>query len=153
MKLVILSLIALLLASCISPSQSIQAVEGDLILTLEVNGIVERRGVIRVALYNSKSGWLDIEQSVRARLQIVQSENETISFYGIPKGEYALAVFHDLNSNNKMDKRWFIIPAEPFGFSNNTVGKTSLGPPSYEKASFYLDKDTTVGVELVSIFN
>ena len=141
------------LVGCVSQSQPVVAIEGDFVLTLEIDGISERRGVIRAALYNRKSGWLDIEQSVRARLQIVQGQIETLSFYGIPEGEYAVAVFHDVNSNNKMDRRWFVVPGEPFGFSNNTAKKTSVGPPSYEKARFYLDEDKVILIQLVSVFN
>jgi uncharacterized protein (DUF2141 family) len=53
--------------------------------------------------------------------------------YSLPKGEYALASFHDKNSNFKMDK-FMGIPSEPTAFSNGA--KATFGPPKFEKTMF-----------------
>ncbi|MCP4022677.1 MAG: DUF2141 domain-containing protein, partial [Desulfobacteraceae bacterium] len=59
----------------------------------------------------------------------------------LPYGEYAVQVFHDENSNTKLDKRIFGIPIERYGFSNNASGK--FGPPEYEEVSFTVDSFQT----------
>ncbi|MBK6978861.1 MAG: DUF2141 domain-containing protein [Cytophagaceae bacterium] len=37
----------------------------------------------------------------------------------LPQGDYAIAVYHDLNGNFNLDKNVFGYPSEPFGFSKN----------------------------------
>jgi len=49
-----------------------------------------------------------------------------ISFSGIAKGTYAVALVHDYNANNKMDMAIFL-PKEGFGFSRNPA--IVAGPP------------------------
>jgi uncharacterized protein (DUF2141 family) len=60
-------------------------------------------------------------------------------------GEYAVATSQDLNGNGRLD-RPFLVPPEPFGFSNGT-GRRS--PPSFEAAKVSILKPaTTVVVHL-----
>jgi len=47
----------------------------------------------------------------------------------------AIKLFHDENSNQKLDIGW-TGPEERYGFSNSARGL--MGPPDYEKARFQL---------------
>ncbi|MFK8017932.1 MAG: DUF2141 domain-containing protein [Gammaproteobacteria bacterium] len=141
------------LTACATHPTPVTPVEGDYTLTLQIKGITAPEGVIRAALYNDKSRWLDVTQSVRGRLHIVQSHSETLSFYGLPEGEYAVAVFQDINANNKMDKRWLLVPSEPFGFSIPSTNTPARGRPNYEQAKFVLHGDTTIAIQLSTIFS
>ena len=67
---------------------------------------------------------------------IVDEGIEELEFWGLPPGEYGIAVYHDLNANNVMDKRFLVIPSEAYGFSNNARGPFGLGRPGFEKAKF-----------------
>ncbi len=58
----------------------------------------------------------------------------------LPPGEYAIAVFHDENLNNKLDRHALGYPLEAYGFSNNARGK--FGPPKYDAATFQLGEET-----------
>jgi uncharacterized protein (DUF2141 family) len=49
----------------------------------------------------------------------------------VKPGSYAVAVFHDLNSNARLDRSFIGLPAEPYGFSND-VGRR--GPPNFDRA-------------------
>ena len=42
-----------------------------------------------------------------------------LSWSDIPFGEYAIAIYQDLNNNGVLDKNVFGYPSEPFGFSKN----------------------------------
>ena len=53
-------------------------------------------------------------------------------------GTYAIAVVHDENGNNKLDKAIFL-PKEGFGFSRNPT--ITVGPPSFKSASFAVAGD------------
>jgi uncharacterized protein (DUF2141 family) len=60
--------------------------------------------------------------------------------------EYALAIYHDLNENGKMDAGIFGIPTEKYGFSNNAKGH--MGPPSYHKSRIELTDSVIVRINL-----
>jgi len=52
----------------------------------------------------------------------------------VPPGHYASQVFHDRNSNGKIDRGLFGIPKEPVGFSNDAP--THMAPPKWDAAVF-----------------
>ena len=57
----------------------------------------------------------------------------------IPEGEYAIAVFHDENTNGKLDTNFLGIPKEQYGFSNHAKGQ--MKPPKFEDAKFKLTNE------------
>jgi uncharacterized protein (DUF2141 family) len=90
--------------------------------TLHVNAthVTTHKGQLLVAIYNSEDTFLDISKAVRLQtLPINDQSNYKISFEGLPKGEYAVSMAHDVNGNGKLDLNVFGIPSEPYGFSNN----------------------------------
>jgi len=76
----------------------------------------------------------------------VTGEEAVAAFQDIPAGTYAIAVFHDTNSNTKLDKNFFGIPKEGYAFSNNVFG--TFGPPDFDDASFELDGNKTVKIKM-----
>lgn len=60
-----------------------------------------------------------------------------MEFSDLPFGEYAVAVMHDMNDNNKMDFHFYGAPKEGYGASNDASG--TFGPPSFEEARFKLE--------------
>jgi uncharacterized protein (DUF2141 family) len=70
----------------------------------------------------------------------------TYTFHDLPPGEYALAVYQDMNSNGRINKNLLGIPTEPYGFSNDI--KPRLSAPSFEKTRFTLAADTTISITL-----
>lgn len=56
----------------------------------------------------------------------------------LPSGEYAVTLFHDVNGNHMLDKNFFGIPTEPYGFSNNA--RSRFGPPKFDAAKFVLNQ-------------
>ena len=64
----------------------------------------------------------------------------------IPPGSYAVAVYHDINRNGRLDTIPPGIPTEPYGFSND-VGR--LAPPSFQGALLRISEGTsTVAVRV-----
>lgn len=56
---------------------------------------------------------------------------------GLDPGIYGVAVFQDLNGNEKLDRNLFGAPTEPFGFSNNPVIRFSA--PEFAAFQFEFD--------------
>ncbi len=88
-----------------------------------------------ISLFKEGEGFPDKPEKAfqKAKLEI-KNKTATILFTGMPAGEYAIAMMHDENDDQKLNKNFFGIPKEGYGFSNNAMG--TFGPPSYNKASF-----------------
>jgi len=70
-------------------------------LTVHIQGIEQDKGKVFVALFNSQETWL--KQSFKSLEQDVTGATCTVTFTDLPKGEYAIAIFHDENGNGKWD--------------------------------------------------
>jgi len=49
-------------------------------------------------------------------------------------GTYAIALLHDENENDRIDRLLGLVPREGFGFSRDA--RVSFGPPHFEDAAF-----------------
>jgi len=115
-------------------------------LEVHVAGVESSAGVIQVALFNSDSGFLKSDGAYRLSSVKAQTGTTRVVMENLPAGPYALAVFHDLNSNEKLDTNWIGIPKEPMGFSNSRV--KAFGPPGFEECRLELAKDMAITVQL-----
>ena len=106
---------------------------GKATLILTVTGLHSEKGQVRIAVFNSSEKWLG-EQPVYSSTIKVDGQSVTWKINDVPYGDYGVAVFHDENSNGKMDKNIVGMPLEPYGFSNNV--RITFGPPKWEKAKF-----------------
>lgn len=71
-----------------------------------------------------------------------------IVFDKLPAGTYAVSLYHDANSNKKLDTNFFGLPTEAYGFGNNARG--IFGPPSFKNSSIEIEpgKITEVAIEV-----
>jgi len=105
-------------------------------IKVRVIGIEEIRGNISIGLFNDSEGFPKRdENSIGIMLEITDSLVEH-TFDHLSDGEYALAIYHDENSNGELDKNFLGIPSEDYVFSNYATG--SFGPPSFEDSKFML---------------
>lgn len=103
-------------------------------LTIQIDEVKSANGSLKVALYGSAGDFLKKPlQSLSAKA--VPGSN-TLVIKDLPDGEYAFAVFHDVNANNAMDRNMMGIPTEDYAFSNNALGR--MGPPAFEAARITL---------------
>jgi len=105
-------------------------------IKVEISGIKNIKGQIGFALYDSESSFLKKEQTYCGDFIKVNDKNLNYTFVDIPLGEYALAIFHDVNSNKKLDRNFLGMPTELYAFSNNVYG--FMSPPSFKDAKFNL---------------
>jgi uncharacterized protein (DUF2141 family) len=103
-------------------------------LTIHVDDVKAAGGRIEVAVYNSAGAFL--KTATGAAGTAASADANTVVVKDLPAGDYAFAVFHDANSNGKLDKNLLGIPTEDYAFSNNALGR--MGPPSFEQARFTL---------------
>ena len=103
-------------------------------LTIHIDDVKAAGGSIMVAVYGSEGTFLKKPDNATGAPATAGATK--VVFKDLPEGTYAFAVFHDANSNGKMDKNLVGIPTEDYAFSNNAMGK--MGPPSFDDAKFAL---------------
>lgn len=101
-------------------------------LQIRVTGLESGKGVVRYAIFD------DAKDFPRRKGRIARGEVEataqgvTIVVRDLKPGDYAVAVFHDVNRNDEFDQGLFGIPLESYGFSNNATGYFSA--PNFDEA-------------------
>ena len=105
------------------------------VIHVEVVGLHSDKGQVLCALYSSRDGFPKQSERALARVTSDIAQKQAVcEFSGIAPGTYALSVFHDENSNGKLDTKFMGIPREGVGASNNAKGH--FGPPKFEAAAF-----------------
>lgn len=107
-------------------------------LSLDVTKLRSTRGMIRVCLTAIPANFPSCTDDAKAVTRSIPATTHDISFDGLPRGDYAIAVIHDENGNGKLDT-FAGIPREGFGFSRNPV--ITFGPPSFKAARFTVSGD------------
>ena len=105
-------------------------------ITVEVAGLRNGRGDVKMALFQTQFGFPDKSEKAFRRLIVKIPEKGKVlgEFADVPPGEYGLGVIHDENQNGRVDANFFGLPTEGVGFSNNAMGR--FGPPPFEDARF-----------------
>ena len=121
-------------------------------LTVEVTNI-EKAGEMHLAIYDNADVFEnDNGEKGGAANGIIEGVIEDVKTgaatyqFTLPAGTYAIGIFVDANYNNEMDRNFFGVPKEQYGFSNNAKG--SFGPPSFKDASFTITGDLSLRIDL-----
>jgi len=115
---------------------------------VEIANLKNDKGTIKLTLFNSVDGFpQDAKKAYRTASVTIKDRKAIVDFLNLPYGEYAVALLHDENNNNKMDFHFYGMPKEGYGASNDAKGV--FGPPKFEDAKFKLeaaDKTITIHV-------
>ena len=119
------------------------------VLTVEVTGMESNKGVVRIALYNSKEVYenTDVRKprppgpfpAYKGGITKIVNHIAKWSFREVPYGEYVIATYHDQNNNDILDSNFLGIPEEAFGFSNDARG--IVGALDYDEAKFMFSRN------------
>ena len=109
-----------------------------------VSNIEEKKGTIHYGVYNNPKLFPDESGKFLGGFEEVSKVIEDgLLIEDLEESNYAIAIFHDKNSNDKFDT-FFSIPKEKFGFSKNA--RVFLGPPKFEDASFFVGHNSIVEI-------
>lgn len=114
-------------------------------LIVEINNLETAEGIMRLAVYDqhnflSKTDYVLTHSVAVEQLGTVSIEIE------LPHGEFALSVYQDINGDGILNTNFFGIPSEPYGFSNNGVGK--FGPPEFSEVKFNSSDQRRLSIDL-----
>lgn len=115
-------------------------------LAVTVTGIKNAKGVIRLALCPPDAGFPDCKTKVvRTASLPISGGTASVTLTGLVPGRYAVSVFHDANSNNKLDT-FAGIPKEGYGFSRNPGFKPRA--PKFSEAEVQVQGTSTAAIKL-----
>lgn len=124
-------------------------------LTVVVDGLQTADGRVCIKIFANGQGFPNGEEGVVRRecLAIAPPAPDqigvpfTATFTDLPAGSYAIALYHDLNGDQQLNRGPFGIPSEGYGFSNNPASRT--GPPNFGEASvLVVGSNTTIQIQL-----
>lgn len=138
------SAISTVVGAIILASTSLTAQADNLSIT--ISNIAAAKGELMIQVVAGESGFKEEEPPVASFILPAAEGSVTISTDALGAGEYGIRMFHDKNSNGKMDSNMVGIPKEPYGFSNSAKG--SFGPPKWAAVKFTIDGDTEQTIDL-----
>ncbi|MEM9398586.1 MAG: DUF2141 domain-containing protein [Verrucomicrobiota bacterium] len=138
MSVLIISLCLVELAQAVAEQQEAPTITNYGALLVTVESARNDKGHVGLIMFNKEDGFpTKAEQSVIKTPMTLKNGKSQVMLKNLPYGEYAIAIVHDENKNEKLDLNWYGIPKEGYGASNNI--KTKFGPPRYKDAVFLLD--------------
>jgi uncharacterized protein (DUF2141 family) len=118
----------------ISSAALAQAPQGNQI-HVEIAGLRNDSGQVLCSLFSSAGDFpKKTEKAIDHSASVITDRHAVCEFSGVAPGTYAISVFHDENSNGKLDTNFMGIPREGVGASNGAKGH--LGPPKFDAAAF-----------------
>ena len=103
--------------------------------------VVQEGGKVKIGIYGPK-GFPVVGKEIHGINLEVKGTSAEYVFKNIPVGNYAIAVFQDVNNDGKLNKNLFGAPSEPYGFSENQYG--IFGPPDFEDVSFHIKENKSI---------
>jgi uncharacterized protein (DUF2141 family) len=114
--------------------------------SLKVNFSTEgKKGILYVGVYDGKKNFMK-KKIKKLKLDMSGGENSIVVIDNLIIGkEYAITSFLDENANGTLDKNFFGVPTESYGFSNNVKG--TFGPPSFDEVKLViLTKNNSINI-------
>ncbi len=115
-------------------------------IRVTVNG-VGSGGILSVEIYHDPDHFL-YKKGRTKRIRIPATEDQHKVCFNLEKqGTYAVASYHDKDGNRKLNKKWNMMPEEPFGLSNNP--EPQFGFPKFSDSAFTTeDKGADITIDL-----
>jgi uncharacterized protein (DUF2141 family) len=139
-------ILGIILFSCFSGISQTQVKRGN--LKVVVNNIEGKSGQVGFYLFNSADAFPNhTEKALLSGFVKTAGTSVEYTFTNIAAGTYAVYVFHDEDSDKKLDTNFIGMPKEGVGVSNNAKGH--FGPPKYNDAKFEFNKaEQTITITL-----
>jgi len=112
------------------------------VFTLNLTGVKSPTAKIRIGFYKPTDKFPEVgKASIIKIMNPEKAGSISLNFTDIPAGHYALAMYQDMNGDEKLNKNFIGYPKEPFGFSRNF--KPKLSAPKFEDCEIIFDETHT----------
>ena len=112
-----------------------------------IENINSIEGYIKIGIFDKEEFFLKKGKAFKKYSIKVTKNSETIVIDNLPKGNYAISLYHDKNSDGICNLNILGIPKEPYGFSNNF--KPRFTAPDFNDCKFELLKDLSIAIKLI----
>ena len=117
-------------------------------LEIDISNIKNLKGSVAIGIFNSENGFLIKGKEYKTMTIKVNGSTVHCEFKDLPDGKYAVAVYHDENSDQKFNTNLLGLPKEAYGFSNNF--KPVISIPKFSDTEFSLDADKKITIKLIN---
>ncbi|WP_297337647.1 DUF2141 domain-containing protein [Algoriphagus sp.] len=116
-------------------------------INLTIHRIDSNQGLIRILVFSSSEGFPEDPNQAITSLSIpIKNGKASTQIKDLPKGKYAISVFHDQDENGELKKNSLGFPKEKYGFSNNPTNKFSI--PEFERCAVSISGDQVKKVDI-----
>lgn len=116
-------------------------------LIVNITDLKNHDGKVEIGLYSDNGTFPTPKKQYRMARVSIQANSAKYTFYNLPTGKYALAIYHDENDDKKCNKNILGIPTEAFCFSRNF--RPFLSAPKFKDCSINLNGDRAISVKMV----
>lgn len=113
-------------------------------LKVKIDGLKKNKGELFIGLYNNERTFKNTDSVFVKQIVPVDTLSMELLMTDLPEGIYALTLFHDENSNGKLDKNFLGAPKEKYGFSNNP--RIVFKAPDFDKCAFEVKGETEIHI-------
>ena len=117
-------------------------------LIIKISNIEKIKGEIKIGVFNSDASFLKDGAALKNYSVKVEKNTAILTIKNLPKGEYAVSMYHDENSDNECNKNLIGIPKEAYGFSNNI--KPKMSAPKYKDCKFNFLENKTLHIKMIN---
>lgn len=116
-------------------------------LTVTVTNVKTLKGKMVISVYNNPKEFPHYYKEYKLIKVAATSASVTATFSDLPEGEYAVAVYQDVNEDGLCNTNFVGYPTEGFGFSNNV--RALFSEPTFNACRLRLDHDLSITISLV----
>lgn len=116
-------------------------------LEVTVTNITTLKGVVKVGIYNTDKTFLNEALQYKTQIVQVNEKTEKCTFTNLPKGNYAVSLYQDVNVDGRCNLNSMGFPLEGVGFSNNY--KPFLSAPDFEDCKIALQAHKSISISLI----
>lgn len=116
-------------------------------LTIVVERLASDVAPIEMSIYSPDDNFLSPKTNAKKYRWRPKKGKAVTKINNLPYGDFAIALYQDVNDNGKIDKNMIGIPEEPYAFSNDY--KPVIKAPSFNDCKFsYNSQQNTVTITL-----
>ncbi len=112
-------------------------------LSIDVDGFATDDGVCRILLFTEENSFGPREDSFKHGSVEIDSGKCSYVFTELPKGNYAVIVYHDENNDKELETNFIGMPQEGIGNSNNHDGF-----PSFGKSEIRIESNQNISISI-----
>ena len=118
-------------------------------LKLIITNLGSAKAPILLGLYGTDNKFLNEKDTFKNYMfKPTGKDSLTAEITDLEYGQYAFALFQDMDNDGKISRNFIGVPKDPYGFSNNF--KPRLKAPSFDDCCFnYNDEENTQEIELI----